>query len=137
ALKADPGLCDIPVVVVSVLAEENRGTLLGAVDLLRKPPAPEDLRRVLRRNLGGRPWQILVVDDDEATRLRIVAAIREEGVEVHTAASGREALNVLEGFSPDLIFLDLLMPGMDGPEVLARLRESRPELRPTIVVATE
>src|SRR5690606_12488686 len=101
------------------------------------PPAPEDLRRVLRRNLGGRPWQILVVDDDEATRLRIVAAIREEGVEVHTAASGREALNVLEGFSPDLIFLDLLMPGMDGPEVLARLRESRPELRPTIVVATE
>jgi CheY-like chemotaxis protein len=124
-LKADPELRHIPVVVVSIAADEGRGRLLGAVDLVKKPFEREDLLRVLWRNLvrtrGGR---ILVVDDDPAVVSALEDCLDRMGLEVVTAQDGRAGLDAVGAEAPDAVVLDLAMPGMDGIRFLRALREN-------------
>src|SRR5688572_33142235 len=92
-LKKDPDVRNIPVVVVSILAGEGRGKLLGAVDLVTKPVEREDLLRVLWRNLVRRGGaRVLVVDDDDAMRDRLAEHLKEAGLEVQMASDGMEGL---------------------------------------------
>ena len=136
ALKADPQLRAIPVVVVSVVARENRGQILGAVDVLQKPVGRDDLRAVLQRSLPSAKPKVLVVDDaDDARR---VLALQLEGVaaEVRTATNGQEALDVMRNFVPDLILLDLTMPVMDGPTFLDVIRADARYRQIAVVVVT-
>ncbi len=81
-----------------------------------------------------RKEKILVVDDESAVRGSIRAYLEDEGYQVAEADSGRAALQLFEELRPDLILIDLRMPGMDGLEVLARLRESTPDT-PVIVIS--
>jgi PAS domain S-box-containing protein len=122
-LKADRELRQIPVVVVSIVAGEGRGRLLGAVDLVTKPFEREDLLRVLWRNLvrkrGGR---ILVVDDEKAARTMLAQFLVSLGLEVVEAADGQEALDAIRMEAPDAVLLDLVMPVMDGMTFLHKLR---------------
>lgn len=122
-LKSDKELRQIPVVVVSIVAAEGRGRLLGAVDLVTKPFEREDLLRVLWRNLvrkrGGR---ILVVDDDPGERTMMDRLLAGVGLEVVQAANGQEALEAIRMEAPDAVLLDLLMPVMDGMTFLKHLR---------------
>lgn len=74
-----------------------------------------------------RPERILVVDDD-ASMLRTVVRVLRSHYAVVGAGSGREALEILEEEQPDLAVLDVRMPAMNGFELLARLRERRPDL---------
>jgi PAS domain S-box-containing protein len=136
ALKADPELASIPVVVVSVIAGENRGVVLGAVDLLDKPIEPNELHAVLQRSLSPETRKVLVVDDEPEARLLLTTYLQEEGMEIRGAGSGREALWVLGEFSPDLIVLDLLMPEMGGIELLHRLRNDDAYRHLPVVVVT-
>lgn len=80
------------------------------------------------------PPVVLVVDDDERSRklLEIVLAI--EGYRVLSAASGQEALAAIERHVPDAVVLDFLMPGMDGPELCARIRALPLQRRLPLVV---
>jgi CheY-like chemotaxis protein len=124
ALKDDPILRPIPVVVVSVVASERRGRLLGAVDLLTKPVDREDLLRVLWRNLvRHRTGRVLVVEDDPDARVMLSEYLKGTGLEVRAVANGREALRAVEEEAPDAVILDLIMPVMDGVAFLDRLRE--------------
>jgi two-component system OmpR family response regulator len=66
--------------------------------------------------------RLLLVDDEDNLRSMLEAALRYEGVDVHAAACGRDALDVVEDQSPDLIVLDVMMPDLDGFEVCRRLR---------------
>ncbi|GMV08080.1 MAG: hypothetical protein AMXMBFR53_43550 [Gemmatimonadota bacterium] len=122
-LKADKELRHIPVVVVSIVAGEGRGRLLGAVDLVTKPFEREDLLRVLWRNLvrkrGGR---ILVVDDEVAARTMLSEYLSTLGLEVVTAGDGQEALEAIRMEAPDCVLLDMIMPTMDGLTFLKKLR---------------
>ena len=136
ALKADPQLHDIPVVVVSVVAGENRGHILGAVDVLQKPVAREDLLAVLQRNLAPAQARILVVDDEEDARRLLVSELEDTAAEIRTAANGREALEVMQDFVPDLILLDLTMPVMDGTAFLNVIRATPRYERVAVVVIT-
>jgi two-component system, sensor histidine kinase and response regulator len=136
AIKADPALCRIPVVVVSVVANENRGHVLGAVDVLQKPVAREELLAVLQRNLFAAKPRILVVDDDEDARRVLASQLEGEAAEIRTAANGREALRVLEQFTPDLTLLDLMMPVMDGMGFLDAIRRDLRHQRLRVVVIT-
>jgi two-component system alkaline phosphatase synthesis response regulator PhoP len=66
--------------------------------------------------------KILVVDDEGSIRDLVTAYLRQEGYEVHTAMDGPAALEAARTHEPDLIVLDIMLPGMDGLEVLSRLR---------------
>jgi CheY-like chemotaxis protein len=136
-LKKDPEVRDIPVVVVSILAGEGRGRLLGAVDLVTKPVEREDLLRVLWRNLVRRQGaRVLVVEDDAGTRDMLVEQLKEAGIEVTTAANGQEALDQVNKEAPDAVVLDLLMPVMDGLTFLDRLRASPYHTGLPVIVVT-
>jgi DNA-binding NtrC family response regulator len=81
-------------------------------------------------------WKpILIVDDEKNIRLTLSQALEPMGAPVDTAENGREALDRLQTGVYGLILLDLKMPGMDGMELLRRVRESRPEIRVIIITA--
>jgi len=136
--KADPGIQDIPVVIVSVLpGNEDRGNLLGAVDILTKPVEKDVLVKVLKRNLKDH-WgrTVLVVEDDFGTRTLIEGYLRDAGLKVLVAENGEEAEVVLEEEIPDLIILDLVMPVMDGTAFLQRLRAHPERLGVPVIICT-
>jgi len=79
--------------------------------------------------------QILLVDDDKDYLEVMNSWLKSVGYEVEMANSGEEALNKLEANKPHVVFLDLRMPGMDGIEVLRRIRAKDKELPVIIVTA--
>ena len=72
--------------------------------------------------------KVLIVDDDPAIRMLYKEELEEEGYEVTIASSGEEALKLFDEQSPDIVTLDILMPGMDGIQVLRHMKEKNPEL---------
>ena len=122
-LKSDPPLAAIPVIMVSVLDEQQKGIALGASGYLNKPIDRGKLATVLSNfKFTNRTPRALVVEDDEITRLMVGRLLRGEGWQVDEASNGKRGLERLAENRPDLILLDLLMPEMDGFEFLARLR---------------
>ena len=119
ALKADPALADIPVVLLTILEEAEKGLSLGAVDYLHKPLDREKLSRVLARHLAPQPASpVLVVEDDGPTREAMVRILQSSNLEALTAGDGLEALACLGMCRPGVILLDLMMPTMDGFQFL-------------------
>ncbi|HEX3244448.1 MAG TPA: response regulator, partial [Chloroflexota bacterium] len=124
ALKADPALADIPVIMLTILDDKNIGYALGAADYLTKPIDRDRLDHAFRKLLPEPTSQpILVVDDDAATRDMIRRMLEKEGWTVEEAENGRVGLERVEQGRPALILLDLMMPEMDGFEVLAQVRK--------------
>ncbi len=76
---------------------------------------------------------ILIVDDEESIRKSLKDILGDEGYEVVTAASGREALDVLAEVQPSLALLDIAMPDMDGIETLRRFKETRPDMQVVMI----
>jgi len=135
-LKADPALQDVPVVVVSIVAGEGGGRTLGAVDLLTKPVERDAFLRTLWRSLPRHGRRILLVDDDADTREQIEHYLSTTELEVQSVTNGREALNVLSGYHPDLVLLDLMMPVMDGMTFLDEIRADPEYFGLPVVVLT-
>lgn len=81
------------------------------------------------------PLSVLIVDDDEATRRMIADALVAEGYTVWAAASGPEAIRSVRRQRPDLILLDVNMPGVDGWQVLAELRAAGPQTPVVVMTA--
>ena len=136
ALKGDPELADIPVIVVTIVDEKNKGYALGAADYLLKPIDRDRLAAILHKLCGDRARRrVLVVEDDDTTREVVRAALSRDGWTVAEAENGRVGLARLAEDIPDVIVLDLMMPEMDGFEFIAELRD-RPEWRriPVLVV---
>ena len=138
ALKADPELRNIPLVVVSIVAEERRGSILGSVDILEKPVAREELLAALARlHLPANP-RILVVDDETDGREIIRSHLAGKPVRLQMAANGREALACLETETQDLVVLDLIMPVLDGLAFLDLIRgDPRFQQTPVLVVTAK
>jgi signal transduction histidine kinase/CheY-like chemotaxis protein len=118
-LKAVPALSGTPVIMLSVLDEHRTGYALGAAEYLSKPVDRERLLKVLEPYRRGR--HVLVVDDDEDVRAVLRRTLRAEGYSVVEAANGREALEAIADARPDAIVLDLMMPEVDGFEVVEAL----------------
>jgi CheY-like chemotaxis protein len=139
ALKDDDELRGIPVVIVSAFAATTpRGGLLGAVDMLSKPVDRDDLLRVVWKNVSrrGQRGRILLVEDDEDTRVMITEYLEEYGLEVLTASDGIEALRLVKQESPDAVVLDLVMPVMDGRGFLDELRTTPYQSGLPVIVLT-
>ena len=124
ALKGDPALADIPVVLVTIVDEKQRGYALGAADYMVKPVDRERLTAILRQ-ITDRVGDLLLVEDDEDTRVMMAEALAREGWKVIEAEHGRAALARLAERGADVIVLDLMMPEMDGFEFIAELRRRR------------
>jgi PAS domain S-box-containing protein len=125
-IKADPELRRIPVVVVSVVAGEGRGSLLGAVDLVAKPFEREDLLRVLWRHLGRtRGGRVLVDVDGQDLGSRLCVFLRERGLEAVTARLEMGLLEAVDTEAPDALLIDLGGSRVDRIALLQELRTNR------------
>ena len=133
AIKGDPALAGVPVVLMSVVEEKNRGYALGAADYLVKPVDRAKLVAALTRACGTAAGSVLLVDDDEMVRRSVRQALEPIGWKVTDAENGQVAVEALAAGRPDVIILDLMMPKMDGFEFLDELR-GRPDWQGTPVV---
>jgi signal transduction histidine kinase/CheY-like chemotaxis protein len=137
-LKADPETRDIPIIVLSIIDNKALGFSLGAFDYLVKPFGKEAIMAALQRIPGVPAKNVLVVDDEPAAVDLLTQILQDEGYLVKGACSGEEALRALEAAPQDIIFLDLLMPEMDGFEVIRRVEaNSRWRDIPIIVVTAK
>jgi signal transduction histidine kinase/DNA-binding response OmpR family regulator len=142
ALKDDPELAGVPVVMVSMLDEKPLAHALGAVAHLTKPVDRDALLGALRGEGGfgdqARGGDVLVVEDDADSRALLRRSLERAGYPVVEAVDGRDALERLRQSRPSLILLDLLMPRMDGFALLDALR-ARDDWReiPVVVVSSK
>jgi signal transduction histidine kinase/DNA-binding response OmpR family regulator len=144
ALKRDPATRNVPVIIISIVDNRDFAMVLGAIDYLVKPIDHERLQSVLRglRSLGvdgrGSGELILVVDDDPALRDVLGTSLSEDGWRVATANDGQAALDAIAQERPAAMVLDLMMPNVDGFEVLRIVRQE-PALRdlPIVIVTAK
>jgi CheY-like chemotaxis protein len=138
-LKSDAALCEIPVIMVTMLDDPERGFAMGAADYATKPVDHQRLSQILKKyTCPHPPCPVLMVEDDPATRAMTRKILEKEGWKVTDAENGRHALECMERELPSLILLDLMMPEMDGFEFANRVRQ-RPEWRliPIVVVTAK
>ncbi|MEL6814703.1 MAG: response regulator [Cyanobacteria bacterium J06598_3] len=155
ALKLDPQLTNIPVLMMTITDDKKLGYTLGASDYLLKPVSSEHLVSVLQKyrsprgargatealadaNGSDKTSWVMLVEDNPANREMTCRQLHSSGWQVIEAANGLQALARLEQQRPDVILLDLMMPEMDGFEFLHRLRQ-RAEWRsiPVIVLTAK
>jgi PAS domain S-box-containing protein len=134
-LKQNPATSRVPVVVCTAGNERHRAAALGAADFITKPFSGERLREAVARLLPGGRGSVLVVDDEENVRALVRAALSGDGFELREAADGEAALAAVAGETPDVVVLDLIMPGLDGFAVLERLQaDPASRLIPVVVL---
>jgi PAS domain S-box-containing protein len=126
ALRKTPETANIPIIIVSIVDQKQVGFALGAADYLVKPIRKPVLLETIRKHV---PLQtdddaaILLVDDDPKTLELLEETLRSAGYETQSVQSGARALEVLSSKLVSAVLLDLLMPGMDGFEVIRHVRE--------------
>jgi PAS domain S-box-containing protein len=140
-LKADHATTSIPVVVVSIVDEPGRGFSLGAAEYLLKPVDRDVLVQVMQRVIRSnaqehRGRSVLVIDDDPVVLELMDAVLRPEGFEILKAADGGQGLQIARERNPALVVLDLLMPEMNGFEVVDEMHGSPKTAGIPIVVLT-
>jgi signal transduction histidine kinase/CheY-like chemotaxis protein len=131
ALKAAPDLADIPVIMLSIVDDPGKGFVLGASDYLVKPIDNKRLMALVNDYAHGRAStsqlaqdRILIVEDDAALRELLRRTLEHEGWAVQEAATGRQALDSIAKHQPSLILLDLMLPELDGVQVIDELRST-------------
>ena len=126
ALRKNPATADIPVIILSIVDQKQVGFALGAADYLIKPVRKAMLLEAIRRHVPTHTDEdssILLVDDDPRALELLQEALRSAGYEVQGVRSGARALEVLANKVVGAILLDLLMPGMDGFQVIRHVRQ--------------
>jgi CheY-like chemotaxis protein len=125
--KASPETKDIPVVVVSITEHRELGLSLGAVEWFVKPVQRDGFVKAVRRAVGvlpaGSTPTVLVVDDDPAAVELVTDLLTLQGFRVMAAYDGHQGIAAALAQRPDVIVLDLIMPGLNGFEVVRRLRD--------------
>ena len=123
ALKSQDATKGIPVLVATTVEDQRKGWALGADAYAIKPITREWLLGQLQQRTGQSPWpHVLVIDDEEMARYIFKQFLAGAPYFVDEAASGPEGVQRARSDRPQVIVLDLLMPGMDGYEVLRRLQ---------------
>ena len=125
-LKSSETLKDVPVVIISILADRTRGVALGAAAVMQSPVSRQELYDTLAELglspvSGDQTIRVLVVDDDPKSVELIAVRIRAMAREVFRAYGGREAIAIARRELPDLIVLDLVMPEVNGFDVVEAL----------------
>ena len=134
-LKGDPETRDVPIIVVSAMDNRDLGISMGVKDYLVKPVDREALLSALKKIDPGMK-HVLIVDDEPSARDLLVEILGDEGLTTRTAVNGREALLRIEEEIPDAILLDLMMPEVDGFEVVQKLQENESWKGIPVIVVT-
>ena len=140
-VKGAPAFAAIPVVVVSIVADQARGLALGAIDVLQKPVSGADLLRAvdslgLVPGAAGEALSILVVDDDPRAVDHVSKRLESAGMTVTRAYGGGEALSALATRSFAAVVLDLMMPDVSGLDVLREVRATPATADLPVIVLT-
>jgi len=123
AIRADPEHAELPVILCTVTDPDQRTGVLGVVEHLTKPFDRDHLSHLVQRFVGdAKGSSLLVVDDDDFYRDSIANLLRQAGHQVETAPNGEHALTIMRNRPPDLLLLDMVMPGMDGLAVIEAMR---------------
>ncbi|HUF11651.1 MAG TPA: PAS domain S-box protein [Longimicrobiales bacterium] len=140
-IKALPGLRRVPIVIISIVADSEKGFALGAAAVMQKPISRKELYESLV-GLGllpltpGVTLKVLVVDDDPKALELAVLGMKELAATILTASGGLEAIDIARAEQPDLIVLDLLMPEVNGFDVVESLQENAGTASIPILVIT-
>jgi CheY-like chemotaxis protein len=140
-IKRVPGVGSIPVVIISIVADSNRGFALGAAAVIQKPISRKELYQSLV-GLGllpvsdGQTLKVLVVDDDRKAVELIAARLTGLAETVLRAYGGRDAIDIARLELPDLIVLDLMMPEVSGFDVVRELHDDPDTAAIPILVLT-
>ena len=136
-LKSDPRTAEIPVVMLTIVDDRQRGFALGAADYLTKPIDWQRLGAILRKFLSpGHADTVLVVEDNAESREVVRKYLEREGWKIVEAADGEQGLRAFAEARPALILLDLMMPVLDGFGFLDELAKRFPAHRVPVVVLT-
>ncbi len=127
ALRKTPETAHIPIIIISIVDQKQVGFALGAADYLLKPIRKPALLEAIHKHV--RPPEdedcaLLLVDDDPKTLELLQETLRSEGYETQSVQSGARALEVLSSKMVSAVLLDLLMPGIDGFQVIRHVREN-------------
>lgn len=93
------------------------------------------MRNINNRGMNILKQKVLIVDDQFGIRTLLNEVLQKEGYEIYQAANGLQALHVMKQHAPDLVLLDIKIPGMDGLEILKKMKEINPEIRVIIMTA--
>jgi DNA-binding response OmpR family regulator len=106
-------------------------------DVLKSTPSGHGTRTIGAVEAASRPVRVLVVEDDQDIADVLQRSLRMEGYEVRLSGDGLQALDDVRSFQPDLMILDLGLPGLDGTEVARRLREEGDDVPILILTARD
>jgi CheY-like chemotaxis protein len=138
-LKSNPETRDIPVIMCSIVADQDHGVSLGASDYLIKPIMEQELIAALERldRKDQDHHRVLIVDDQSEDRSLLRRMIEsQDGYEVMEAAGGQEAIDLVEKVRPSIIILDLMMPDVNGFAVLESVKANKATRSIPIIVVT-
>lgn len=126
-LKSKTETRDTPVIICSIIEEQDRGFSLGAADYLVKPILEEDLVQAIDRlNVDGDIEQVLVIDDDTNDLHLLGKMLNDHGRYKPTLAQGgAKGWEMITTNPPQAVILDLFMPGMDGFKILEKMRTNK------------
>ncbi len=125
-IKTDPDTKNIPVIICTIVEEEERGFSLGASDYLLKPILEEDLIASLQRLGGSGDIRQVLIIDDSPDDLRLMEKIVSGSgkYQTNSALTGQEGLEKIVSLRPDAIILDLFLPDINGFSILEHLRSN-------------
>ncbi len=135
-LKSNPRLVRIPIILCTALKDSaavSRSIELGAKDYILKPVNRDALLTKVRKALEQRPKPVLIVDDEKLIRSLLSRTVEREGLKAITASSAEEALELLESTKVGMVISDIVMGGMNGLELAAKIKEKHPTM-PVLLV---
>lgn len=143
-LKNNPDTSKIPFVLISVVGgpQKERGFRLGAVDFISKPLDEDVLIKSIKKvedNLSKTEetkGEILIVDDEKDTANLIKVYLEDRGFKTFVASNGPDGISLAKEKKPDLIVLDLRMPGMDGFAVIKVLKMDKATEKIPVIILT-
>ncbi|MGR3319413.1 MAG: response regulator, partial [Candidatus Anammoxibacter sp.] len=136
-LKEDPKTASIPIIVASIIDNKKLGFTLGACEYMVKPIEKEILIGWLDRIAKKRAIRnVLLVDDDQDQIYALNKILKDKGFNISTATVGIKALDILKEEEIDLVTLDLMMPEMDGFQVLEALKKRKEWRRIPVLIIT-
>jgi PAS domain S-box-containing protein len=131
SLRKAPETAKIPIIIVSIVDQKKVGFALGAADYLIKPIRKPELLESIRKHVlphADDDSSILLVDDDPKALELLAETLRSAGYETQSVGSGARALEILSAKLVGAVLLDLLMPNMDGFQVIRHIRQE-PKLK--------